>query len=90
MPGRTLVQTNSHSLKTLFAKMNLRNGHIDIENFFNKHTLKKHEELLAAQFWTTHQRDFLKRAYRPQSHWIEQFNILEGRLRQNITLSELT
>ena len=81
------METNSHSLKTLFQKMGLSNGHLEIEYFVAKHCLGESEELTSASFWTEAQKAFLKRAYRPHSHWIEQIEILEARLRQDSNIA---
>lgn len=83
-----VMETNSHSLKTLFQKMGLQNGHVEIERFVAKHSLSESEELTGARFWTSDQRAFLERAHKPHSHWIEQIEILEARLRQDRSVSE--
>ena len=82
------METNSHSLRTLFGKMDLLNEHIDIEEFVTCNQLADNEDLISAHFWTQEQRDFLQRAYRPHSHWIEQIEILEARLRQDLVVSD--
>ena len=76
------MDTNLHTLNTLFAQLGLPNSDDAIARFITTHGLFTQEvPLHQASFWSDAQADFLREAISSDSDWAEVVDELNIRLR---------
>ncbi len=76
------MDTSSHNISALFAQLGLPNNSDEIEGFIESHrSLRKTEDLSAADFWNESQASFLREAIAEDSDWAEIVDQLDARLR---------
>ena len=78
------MDTNSHTLKTLFAQLGLPTDDTDMQEFIDQHhPLDKSVELAQASWWNNAQRSFLQEAINSDSDWAITVDALDTLLRQD-------
>lgn len=76
------MDTNIHTLQTLFEQLGLPSQGCAIEDFLAQHKLLDSEtRLVQADFWTTSQRAFLQESLMEDSDWAEVVDQLDALLR---------
>jgi Protein of unknown function (DUF2789) len=76
------MDTNMHTMPTLFEQLGLPSQEEDIESFLAQHKLQNNNIHLAqADFWSPAQRDFLEESLVEDSVWAEVVDQLDVLLR---------
>ncbi|MFT4940613.1 MAG: hypothetical protein ACI88A_003670 [Paraglaciecola sp.] len=69
-------------MRDLFAQLGLPSEQISIENFIQTHKgLAQRTHIEDAEFWTTHQAEFIKNALVEDAEWAELIDQLNALLR---------
>jgi hypothetical protein len=76
------MDTNVHTLQTLFDQLGLPSSELAVESFISQHKpLSNDVYLTKANFWSTSQRDFLEESLCEDSDWAEVVDQLNALLR---------
>ncbi|KXF81051.1 DUF2789 family protein [Enterovibrio coralii] len=76
------MEVFNHNLESLFQQLGLPSDKTSIDDFIGRHALEPGENLTAASFWSTSQKQFLEEAKLQDADWVEQIDILDTLLRK--------
>lgn len=74
------MDTSVHTMENLFAQLGLSNEEADIDNFISSHSLEPQTSLIAADFWSRTQSEFLREAVEEDAEWVGVVDQLDARL----------
>ena len=75
-----MATSNPHNMEALFNQLGLASDQQSIDQFVEKHHLKRFEHIEEASFWNSDQTAFIQKALTENSEWAELLDSLDAEL----------